>query len=913
MSSPPGLAVPHTQNTAPVLEFHCLYTQDLRRKQKRWQDGRLKFHTFNKRVMVYDERSNFVGDAHWREDSEFDEGEELQLERGGFLVEVGECVGKRDQDLSELVDKRVKERVERAAAKGAITSSAGPRASLPRPQLSTPSGAQCLRPKPLNAVIGTPTGHYGRAMVSILSPFEQKHINDQHESGNGRPAKRQKHNDTPSKSGYAQNLMGATLALGSTKPINSQAIRYEPLRASISRPQSMTIDLTHEEDGDGMRHGAAQEGRHPRKVPPKAQMRNSDKSKSGYASSLTGASLTLSAPQTSAKGMDIPTKKPARPNREGHSNTSISQNSLTEPDQVSRIADTGTSRLRKTNGVKAADMLSLQQPPFPPPISKPPILESVQRPAASGKNKTTQGSLAARLIAEQPVTTLRIKSRPPRRMMMLMELPRPQPPALKASSDSGITISNLSSDQQLEDCEEDCERSPTQAPDPSDPFYQEQEEPLDIPSESNQPGLAANHGSPTVFNSGNDHHIIDSVLSRRKTPAETVTSVHSATSEIGQIPKEPVTISKVDGQGNMVAALSDSLKYPEHKVTDRDPFTPLRSSTNTSAQLNIERGKPNRLTNAQKTVTSTQRDVSTEEIARQIQPLATGSHSIELEKPERPIVLHGNEILFVDRNNSGGAISTHLPQPAPENNAVTDIDTSKPSFGPGNTEPAGQPTATGPDLGVNRPGGSISTVFAPAKPNNGPRDSSSVLLPTYAELGQNMDASVTRVDDRAPTQSRAHTEKQSEPIPNRTFSPPKKIGTVSGGMAIKPPIQASLGTSINSTSDSGRIVNTAGDVIAPTPKARLVNAASRGSLAKVIASNMIKMRIPEANDIGSGPPPPRSAARAETAPLQGNTGKGGPVKETETRGPWSRESFDLFGAWRPPEMNSDTHLKAIMN
>src|SRR6266536_4326989 len=80
--------VPQTQNTAPVLEFRCLYTQDLRRKQKRWQDGRLKFHTFNKRAMVYDERSNFVGDTHWREDSEFNEGEELELERGGILVEV---------------------------------------------------------------------------------------------------------------------------------------------------------------------------------------------------------------------------------------------------------------------------------------------------------------------------------------------------------------------------------------------------------------------------------------------------------------------------------------------------------------------------------------------------------------------------------------------------------------------------------------------------------------------------------------------------------------------------------------------------------------------------------------------------------------------------------------------------------
>jgi hypothetical protein len=112
-----SLAVRHAHGRSPHAEYRAgarvplpVDTQDLRRKQKRWQDGRLKFHTFNKRVMVYDERSNYIGDTHWREDTTFGEGEELQLERGGTLVEVGECVGKRDQDLSELVDKRVKER-----------------------------------------------------------------------------------------------------------------------------------------------------------------------------------------------------------------------------------------------------------------------------------------------------------------------------------------------------------------------------------------------------------------------------------------------------------------------------------------------------------------------------------------------------------------------------------------------------------------------------------------------------------------------------------------------------------------------------------------------------------------------------------------------------------------------------------
>ena len=47
--------------------------------------------------------------VHWREDYAFAEGEELELERAGFLIQVSECVGKRDQDLTELLEKRPKD------------------------------------------------------------------------------------------------------------------------------------------------------------------------------------------------------------------------------------------------------------------------------------------------------------------------------------------------------------------------------------------------------------------------------------------------------------------------------------------------------------------------------------------------------------------------------------------------------------------------------------------------------------------------------------------------------------------------------------------------------------------------------------------------------------------------------------
>ena len=94
-----------TQNTAPVFRFNCLYTHDLVRKQKRWHDGQLSFHTFNKRVMVYDVLGNFVGDTHWRNEESVQEGDELNLDRGA-IIQVAEETGRKEQDLTELFDRR---------------------------------------------------------------------------------------------------------------------------------------------------------------------------------------------------------------------------------------------------------------------------------------------------------------------------------------------------------------------------------------------------------------------------------------------------------------------------------------------------------------------------------------------------------------------------------------------------------------------------------------------------------------------------------------------------------------------------------------------------------------------------------------------------------------------------------------
>lgn len=230
-TAPPGHAA--SPSTALVLEFVCLFTHDLKRKQKRWQDGRIKYHTFNKRVMVYDDRGNFVGDMHWRRDWDFDEGEEVELERGGVIVQVAECVGRQDQNLSEIVDKRVREKEERQAkiaARPSILRGLAVRTPMPQPRLPpTPQDNPQTRHRPLQQVIGTPSGHYGRAVVPTESPFEQRQrVNDTDSPGgetDPRPSKRRRYDTTPpSKQGYARSLFGAPLTL-SAAPLSSAPIR----------------------------------------------------------------------------------------------------------------------------------------------------------------------------------------------------------------------------------------------------------------------------------------------------------------------------------------------------------------------------------------------------------------------------------------------------------------------------------------------------------------------------------------------------------------------------------------------------------------------------------------------------------------------------------------------------------------
>ncbi|KAI9729868.1 MAG: hypothetical protein M1834_006617 [Cirrosporium novae-zelandiae] len=232
LRSTPGFTVPPTQNTAPVLEFRCLYTHDLVRKQKRWQDGFLTFHTFNKRLMVYDERRNYIGDSHCRDESGVQDGDELELDKG-VLVQVQEEVRKTETDISELFEKRKAGRQSHSKA-------------LP----SGPTPTSSLAPKSLSQVLGTPRGRLGRACLPSKSPFQLRHEVLQPPSFQERPAKRQRldtrtENITP-KSATITSQAKPSIIQGGNARINP----FSSATTSLANPGFASNAESHQQEED---------------------------------------------------------------------------------------------------------------------------------------------------------------------------------------------------------------------------------------------------------------------------------------------------------------------------------------------------------------------------------------------------------------------------------------------------------------------------------------------------------------------------------------------------------------------------------------------------------------------------------------------------------------------------------------
>ncbi|KAK7432870.1 hypothetical protein QQZ08_000733 [Neonectria magnoliae] len=253
-----GTAPGALPTSASVLEFICLFTHDLKRKQKRWQDGTLKYHTFNKRIMVSDDRGHFIGDAHWQTGGDIEPGDEFELDRGAAIVQVSDCTGQREQDLTELLDKRARE-VEKRRANAVSRTPRHSTIAAPSPAQDQSPHFQ-LRHRPLASVVGTPS-RIGRAVISPHSPYEIRQMAhraqqpEQHErpaqAEDPPPLKRRKHDMLPpGKSSHARSLFGAALTLTplptTTPSAQVQLLRDRP-NASLKSllPIASDMDQNH--------------------------------------------------------------------------------------------------------------------------------------------------------------------------------------------------------------------------------------------------------------------------------------------------------------------------------------------------------------------------------------------------------------------------------------------------------------------------------------------------------------------------------------------------------------------------------------------------------------------------------------------------------------------------------------------
>lgn len=245
-----GLTIPSTQNTAPIIDFRCLYTYDLRRKAKRWQDGTLRFHTFNKRIMVYDLSKNFIGDHHWCEKDPLQDGDELELDKG-ILIQVGDSTGTTIQDLSGLFQKR-KQAQQDTPGRATPAKPAPVSATRPNPvQLSQ------LRPKSLNVLLGTPKGPLGRATVPSKSPCQLRLEDENTRTEEERFVKRQRVESQSDKAIWAVKLpkkrsarsdkAATTDRISSVRPIISDSTSEKQIAGAGRRPTTEKILMTHSE------------------------------------------------------------------------------------------------------------------------------------------------------------------------------------------------------------------------------------------------------------------------------------------------------------------------------------------------------------------------------------------------------------------------------------------------------------------------------------------------------------------------------------------------------------------------------------------------------------------------------------------------------------------------------------------
>ncbi|KAK6504440.1 hypothetical protein TWF506_002638 [Arthrobotrys conoides] len=198
-------SIPPTSHSAPIDEYIVLWTADKYKKLKKWHDGYLRYHTFNKRLMVYDHLMNKVCDKFLPEPEQMDVGDELIFD--SHLVTIEDIKGRQTQDLRPLFEKTVDRRKERGSTTTPIravgtpgSSGQSPTPTLLRTIQSRPSTGHAHpvypspapRPSPRdsesNAVIPQKRTSQGAPVIQKISykPFKVSKVEDSDVTSAGR-------------------------------------------------------------------------------------------------------------------------------------------------------------------------------------------------------------------------------------------------------------------------------------------------------------------------------------------------------------------------------------------------------------------------------------------------------------------------------------------------------------------------------------------------------------------------------------------------------------------------------------------------------------------------------------------------------------------------------------------------------
>lgn len=397
-SGTPLLSVPKTQNTAPVLEFNCLYTHDTRRKQKRWKDGFLRFHTFNKRIMVYDVSRNLVGDVHWTLDGVLQDGDEVTLERDGVLVQVAESIGSTETDLTEL--RRSKKKTSSEAG------SSSPARAVSKPAVSLATGSKPqpvtqLKHRSLNALLGPPKGPIGKAALGSESPFEDRHANTENEEWSSDRAAKRRRVDEPPEWNVTRTTTTATSASKkdiqyAARPSNTTKRKKMPLEAGQRKLGTREIvDLSVDDD-------------------------DSEKFMAGFSSDEL---MPPSSPQN-----ERAPAKPAVPVRSSSPafQTQKAPEKVKPPLSVEKsIAVEPAGRSKKTEKAQSSKVVTKPRPPAQPtnPVKRPldPLNGYLTQPPKEDEDAQLEASDSARQLHSKSGKTLRMNANAPKKKTLLCQ------------------------------------------------------------------------------------------------------------------------------------------------------------------------------------------------------------------------------------------------------------------------------------------------------------------------------------------------------------------------------------------------------------------------------------------------------------------------------------------------------------